>query len=393
MAPGKIFKKKARTQSTCNPVSKQKNRQTTQELVFDDLNQTQELEPQQVTDAQDQTHEEINLDTTNENPESTNLSRKRVRGPSRGKGLENLIKGNNKLVVEIAEGKGRPTDVVQSAKLSSEIRIISRQFSSIPTKWKDITDNEKIHALERLKSKFEMKLDDEYVKNSVMSIMSKLSRNHRHQVHLHFKTFPNAAIARQNKPTKYNLTQENWDKLCDLFSDPKYQRRCETNARVRRNVKLTPNQGSRAFVASRYAMRKDGHEPNRIDFFKATHYSNDKGWTTHEAQTTYEKMVELQSTSVEEGVEPKTVDDIADEVLGTRSGYIPGLGYGPKPNKRNLSADTIELQKRLKNKEDELIGYKTNFEVLQTQMEAMRSALIAVGIQVPSLQSSGKQYT
>ncbi|KAK8663925.1 hypothetical protein V6N13_083730 [Hibiscus sabdariffa] len=100
------------------------------------------------------------------------------------------------------------------------------------------------------------------------------------------------------------------------------KRRCEINARVRRNVKLPHNQGSRAFVASRYAMRNDDQEPNRMDFFKATHYSNEKGWTSSNAQTTYEKMVELQSTPVEEGAEPKTIDNIVDEVLGTRSGYI-----------------------------------------------------------------------
>ncbi|XP_039032678.1 uncharacterized protein LOC120167853 [Hibiscus syriacus] len=89
------------------------------------------------------------------------------------------------------------------------------------------------------------------------------------------------------KLTQNNLTQENWEQLCDLFSDPEYQRKCETNARVRRNVKLTPNQGSRAFVASRYAMRNDDEEPNKMDFFKATHYSNDKGWKTYEAQAKY----------------------------------------------------------------------------------------------------------
>ncbi|KAK8494929.1 hypothetical protein V6N12_007913 [Hibiscus sabdariffa] len=342
MTPGKVFERNKRTQSIC------KDSRTIQEpqIVFDgsnqtkeaetgqvlgELNRTQEHELQQVHNAPNQTHDDIDPDITVENSESINISEKRIRGPSRGKGLENLIKGGNKLLVEIPEGKSRPTDAVQSAKLSSEIGIISRQFTPIPTKWKDMKDNYKVHALERLKSKFEMKLDDDYVKTSVMSIMSKLSRNHRHQVHLHLKKFPNAIIARQNKPTKYNLTQENWEKLCDLFSDPQYQRRCEINARVRRNVKLPHNQGSRAFVASLYAMRNDDQEPNRMDFFKATHYSNEKGWTSSNAQTTYEKMAELQSTPVEEGPEPKTIDNIVDEVLGTRSGYIPGLGYGPKP--------------------------------------------------------------
>ncbi|XP_039022926.1 uncharacterized protein LOC120155438 [Hibiscus syriacus] len=104
-------------------------------------------------------------------------------------------------------------------------------------------------------------------------------------------------------------------------------------------------------------------------------------------------MVELQSTPTEEGAEPKNIDDIMDEVLGTRSGYIQGLRYGPKPKKANSSADTIELKKSLKNKEDELNNYKSNFELIQTQMEAMRSALLAVGIQVPSIQFSASNDT
>ncbi|KAK8697729.1 hypothetical protein V6N13_113867 [Hibiscus sabdariffa] len=179
MAPRKVFERNKRTQSIC------KDRRTIQEpqIVFDgsnqtqeaeteqvlgELNRTQEHELQQVHNAPNQTHDDINPDITVDN----------------------------------------------SAKLSSEIGIISRQFTPIPTKWKDMKDNYKFHALERLKSKFEMKLDDDYVKTSVMSIMSKLSRNHRHQ----------------------------------------------------------------------------------------------------------EKMVELQSTPVEEGAEPKTIDNIVDEVLGTRSG-------------------------------------------------------------------------
>ncbi|XP_039060490.1 uncharacterized protein LOC120204477 [Hibiscus syriacus] len=109
-------------------------------------------------------------------------------------------------------------------------------------------------------------------------------------------------------------------------------RRCETKARVRINVKLTLNQGSRAFVASRYAMRKDDEEPNRMDFFKATHYSNDRGWTTSEAQAKYK--MELQSTPVEEEAKPKNIDDIVDDVLGTRPGYILGLGYGQSLRKQ-----------------------------------------------------------
>ncbi|KAL4383990.1 hypothetical protein GQ457_15G009010 [Hibiscus cannabinus] len=84
-------------------------------------------------------------------------------------------------------------------------------------------------------------------------------------------------------------------------------------------------------------------------------------------------------------MEPKTIHDVIDEVLGTRLVYILRLGYGPKPNKKSSSADRINIEKRLKNK-DALNACKSNFEVLQTQMDVMRSALLDVGIQVSPLQ-------
>ncbi|OMO62180.1 hypothetical protein CCACVL1_22979 [Corchorus capsularis] len=90
-------------------------------------------------------------------------------------------------------------------------------------------------------------MDDEYVKKSVLSILQKLSRNQHYKLHKHFKKFSSAEVARQKKPADGNLTQENWDSLCDLFSDPEYQ-------------------------------RKEEQEPDRIEVFKATHYSEAKGW-------------------------------------------------------------------------------------------------------------------
>ncbi|XVE95651.1 hypothetical protein REPUB_Repub02eG0116900 [Reevesia pubescens] len=93
------------------------------------------------------------------------------------------------MVIDIAPGKGRPICDVQSVKLSSEIGVISCQFISVPTNWKALTDDEKLHAFERLNTKFEMKMDDDYVKSSVLSMLMKLSRNHRYKLHKHFKKF------------------------------------------------------------------------------------------------------------------------------------------------------------------------------------------------------------
>ena len=59
-------------------------------------------------------------------------------------------------------------------------------------------------------------------------------------------------------------------------------------------------------------------------------------------------MIELQSIPVEEGTEPKSIDNIVDEMLGTRSGYIKGLGYRLKPSSSRSKANPVNLEESLK---------------------------------------------
>ncbi|OMO62073.1 hypothetical protein COLO4_33233 [Corchorus olitorius] len=193
MAPGKVGRKR-KTQSASN-VSRQPNIPAEQVLPTEpapaaDLQQNVPIEPNLGTPASDLQQNvpiEPTLGTQDANVNSVDtysVPPKKVRGPTRGVGLEKLIKGRNKLLIEIPKGKGRPVSEVQSAKLSSEIGLIVRNFISIPTKWKGLTEADKLHFLERLQGK------------------------------------------------------------------------CEKNKISRQHVKFTHNQGSRAFVASRYAKTK-----------------------------------------------------------------------------------------------------------------------------------------
>ena len=43
-----------------------------------------------------------------------------------------------------------------------------------------------------------------------------------------------------------------------------------------------------------------------------------------------------------------------DEMLGTRSRSIKGLGYGPKPTTKILNTRVVELETSLKKTQDEL---------------------------------------
>lgn len=44
----------------------------------------------------------------------------------------------------------RPVDSVESAKLSSELGILSREYMSIPTSWKNLSDTELMMAMDKL---------------------------------------------------------------------------------------------------------------------------------------------------------------------------------------------------------------------------------------------------
>nr|GMD07293.1 uncharacterized protein LOC109177058 [Ipomoea batatas] len=61
-----------------------------------------------------------------------------------------------------------------------------------------------------------------------------------------------------------------------------------------------------------------------------------------------QKMITMLETSASDG-NPMTVDQVYDVVMGTRSGYIKGMGNGPKPQtSRSTRANTSHLEEQMK---------------------------------------------
>ncbi|KAG5631494.1 hypothetical protein H5410_003211, partial [Solanum commersonii] len=113
--------------------------------------------------------------------------------------------------------------------------------------------------------RFEINLDEHYVKDSYEDILNNKSRQWRYKLKKLFESAHSEEEARTIEVPE--LTPENWNILCDMWIDPK-------------------------------------HKNNMIDL-KDLYTSGEAAMTT---------------------------DKIVDTVLGTKSGYIRGLGYGPKPN-------------------------------------------------------------
>ncbi|KAG8390573.1 hypothetical protein BUALT_Bualt01G0097500 [Buddleja alternifolia] len=116
----------------------------------------------------------------------------------------------------------------------------------------------------------------------------------------------------------------------------------------------------------------EGDEVDRINFHKHTHHTEGKGWITPQSENNHVEM-EKRRIDVETRGETVDVDKIVDDVLGNRSSYIVGLGYGPKPNKS--SSGMRILQDTLKEKDRECAELREGRAALMEEMNAMKSTL------------------
>ncbi|KAM3238808.1 putative protein isoform X1 [Capsicum annuum] len=117
-------------------------------------------------------------------------------------------------------------------------------------------------------------------------------------------------------PNKWKeLTRE--DKNATLI---RCQKRCEINKVNRTKLKSNHFMGSKAFVADRTEIGEKEHEgvePDRIEFYKHTHCTSEKGWSFEEAETNYNNMTDLKALYTS-GESSMTIDKIVDAVLGIK---------------------------------------------------------------------------
>ncbi|XP_016569521.1 uncharacterized protein LOC107867685 [Capsicum annuum] len=99
-------------------------------------------------------------------------------------------------------------------------------------------------------------------------------------------------------------------------------KRCKINKGNRTKLKSNHFMGSKEFVAARPEIcekESEGIEPDRIEFYKHTHYTSEKRWSSEEAETNYNNMNDLKALYTS-GEFSMIIDEIVDAVLSTKLG-------------------------------------------------------------------------
>ncbi|XP_020114224.1 uncharacterized protein LOC109728265 isoform X2 [Ananas comosus] len=116
--------------------------------------------------------------------------------------------------------------------------------------------------------------------------------------------------------------------------------------------------GRKSFATVLYDMRDPETEvdPDLTEYWKATHQRRtDNSWCSEKAQNAMQQFEHVRKSQEELGDRPLSTEEHLTKAFGARSGYLRGLGCGPKPlSSKNLEAkaskEAIERQiEELKN--------------------------------------------
>ncbi|CAI0420845.1 unnamed protein product [Linum tenue] len=276
-----------------------------------------------------------------------NRKKKKVRGITRGLETVKLAAamGKEKFPITIDVSQGRPVNGVQSAKLSSEFGLISREYmDEIPIRrTKDFKKNHLRPDYDRLNMHLQVEdISEEAVQDSIDGLLQIQLKQQRSKLKKIFLECRDAVEARTMKPP--GISQKNWDDLIDYWLSDKAKK--EAN---------------------------NGEECDRISLYKMTYYYDTEGWRNECVEANYNRMQEL----LTEG--NMTMDEICDTVLGVKPGYVSGLGHGPKPVTTSSNKKIRSLEEALKQNEAEKNGWKSECQNLRAEVGTLREEVSEIG--------------
>ncbi|KAH6775985.1 hypothetical protein C2S52_013546 [Perilla frutescens var. hirtella] len=332
------------------------------------------IEPENVAQTQS-----ISVGSAAANVESTRNSN--VRGITCGKGARKAMR-NAKGRLTVQFNFALRLAICDNAEaFNNEIGYIARNDCSLRYKdWRFVTQEVRTPLRHKLLTLFDIDVEDKKVQEVIDSQMSKTWRSYRYKLHAHLKS-----IGGEKDPVKAKsighdeVSDEDWDYLCDLWSDSSYKGRAEKNAEARKKRKWESRNGSKST-----ARHHVGHEveldarTGQIETWRIQHCDPEKGCSSQELEAKYEAMMQLRQDNQPENMIDK---EILEKILGRHSNRLVGWGRSPSKSRGKCSDDSSrpkynDILNELHETKSELREYNSRFEGLESAFLSMKQILI-----------------
>ncbi|KAK8923427.1 hypothetical protein KSP39_PZI019055 [Platanthera zijinensis] len=276
------------------------------------------------------------------NPEldnnGSNVTRKRTRGPTMAlewskRRLNNAERVNVQLPAELRRLVGyRAQELI--TKCGRYVRhhapLNVEKWSLIPT---DITEK----ILNIIYVEFNLPTDS-HVRGDLISSLRRHYNIWRFNLHAkYYLKWNTDGQRRANCPKDVDPEQWNW--LISYWGNARFKRISETNKQNRSRQKIKSHVGTKSIARTIYEMRAAPQEENELPIYVRLWEKTRKGkhneWQDETAEELYKKLLELHEAQIRENGEDKlTPEEAYTKILGHRSGYILGMGPGPRPSER-----------------------------------------------------------
>ncbi|KAM5548110.1 hypothetical protein ABKV19_002190 [Rosa sericea] len=259
-------KKRPRKETKCTAVGKKKPRKGTKSMAA----QTADISTQHIvhqrrtrgTQAENEEVTEVTASSTGTGSTTqsddvvpiTKESKKRKngpgkRGPSTGSKAEQIRKRTgNRIAVNLDPEHGRPTDKGVSSLLSNECgKIVREKCPMVHETWTKISRDVKHNLRKEVEVNFEVDVQRPSIIHYLNKVMGKVYREFKCELHKHYKKMRSLEEA-LDKPPKAMIARNDpaqWKCLCKHFSEEKFKRKSETNAKNRAGKEYEHCGGSR----------------------------------------------------------------------------------------------------------------------------------------------------
>ncbi|KAB1213380.1 hypothetical protein CJ030_MR5G003550 [Morella rubra] len=228
----------------------------------------------------------------------------------------------------------------------------------------------------KLTDDFQLDYDRAEDRFTVTSTMNTAYRTHRNRMFQHYSVFNSKEKALEHPYPEMN--KEEWTRVCDLFASEEFQRRSAINKENRAKLKIVHTSGARSFQRMRALLKNpESNEISAALLYKKTHTNKDGMWTSEDARENFEKMEALQLQYESEGKSYTEVEIFA-EVLGTKAGYVRGLGRSVRFVGSSSSVSSVDLSRKLEEARlqiEEMRARQLEYEALLVKWSDMEQTM------------------
>ncbi|KAM3323322.1 putative protein isoform X2 [Capsicum chacoense] len=267
---------------------------------------------------------------------------KKGRGKYRSINVEMKTKYGSKIIVHIPDDIDRAVgpgarDIVNYCGL-----IMRSTFSFRDGEWAKNFAKHGEKMWLKVKEKFEVGggRGEHVLQSFVASTMKRLFRTWKTRLHAEYSRY-DTDDKRLSHPPK-DVTLDDWKFLVLYFGSQAFKAKSERNKINRKKQTTKHTCGSKSFAeveeSTRDPLTGEKAPPDRVWELQHTR-KNAKGelmWSDQQSQQIYGQIQELVAQQqYEQNENPMTGDEVLATILGERTGYVRGKGYGKKPLKKS----------------------------------------------------------